>query len=156
METFSKQCFPFVTQSWTKWYWMSICLYRIIVHRILRKSNSSKTIAQHDWSRIRIVCRNVQVSWPSQSALVASDTTTYSASVIDVVVHSSVSTCTRWVCVRIGRDIRVLTFGCPDTRQSQISIAYVKKRGMILCSGREKMCVCVCVCERERVETQGV
>ena len=27
---------------------------------------------------------------------------------------------------------------------------------MILCSGRDEICVCVCVCVRERVETQGV
>ena len=51
-----------------------------------------------------------------------------------------------------------LVVGNLDKWSKHSTLFLVMNRRIILCSGRDEMCVyvCVCVCVRERVETQGI
>ena len=100
----------------TKWYRTSICFEALWCIGFFANATTPWLSLDTTVARFGSACRNVQASRPSQSAfLAASDATTYSASVVDVVVnswnfdHHEIASCP------FGRDIRMSTFSRQDS-----------------------------------------
>ena len=89
LETFSRLSFPRVTHSRTKWYWTSICFDALWCTGLRAKPTAPCLSLKTTGVQVGSDCRNVTTSLLSHKAsLAASDSATYSASVVDIVVQS--------------------------------------------------------------------